>query len=77
MYAKRHTTSYLFTPDDKAFMADLQRRQVDYLVLDALEFSSTKLYQYPAIDKNRDRFESIFKLEDPPTYLFKFLPTAP
>ena len=74
VFSKRYTTGYRFTADDEEFLDDLKRRRADYIVLDALGYSSTKLYQWPVIERNIDLFDVALKLEDPLTYLFKVSP---
>ena len=62
------------TPDLEEQIEFLKRKQVKYLVLDQLGFSSTYNYLYPAIERYPNKFETHIELKDPNTYLFKFKP---
>lgn len=73
MYAKRPGTGYLFTSDDKALIRDLIEKKVDYVILDALGYSSTGLYLFPAIQKNAQYFPIVMQYDNTHTYLLRFL----
>jgi hypothetical protein len=74
LYANRRTVSYAFTPDAAELIADLERKQVDYVVAENLGFSSTRRYLLPAIEQEAERFSVVYKREDPDAWLFKFMP---
>ncbi len=74
LYSKSYTTRYQYTEDDKELINNLAERQVDYVVLEQLGYSSTVLYLYPAIQKNPDKFEVVSHIKNPDTYLLKFKP---
>jgi len=73
LYSGTHTTGYKYTLDDQEFLADLELRRVDYVVLEQLGYSSTFRYLYPAIQKNPERFENVSHLPNPDTYLLRFI----
>ena len=75
LYANRRTVSYAFTPDVAELVADLERKQVDYVVAASLGFSSTSRYLIPAINQRAERFPVVYKREDPVAWLFKFTPS--
>lgn len=72
-YAKNvYAVNYSFTLNKEELIRDLIKKQVDYVVLDNLGYSSTIYYLYPAITEYPYFFTSILKLENPDTYLFEF-----
>jgi len=74
LFSHTFTTNYKYTPDDKELLKDLKSRKANYVILDQLGYSSTFRYLYPAIQNNPDNFELIAQLDDPETYLLKFVP---
>lgn len=73
LYSGTYTTRYAYTLDPDEFLADLEKRKVDYVVLEQLGYSSTYRYLLPAIQNNPDRFERALHLPDPDTYLLRFI----
>ena len=63
---------YLYTKDSEELIADLVEKNVDYVVLDALGFSSTYLYLYPAVQKYPHLFPVVSQYETTHTYLLRF-----
>lgn len=63
---------YAFSDKPEEVIADLEEHKVEYVVLDALGYSSTGLYLYPAIMQNQQRFAPVMQYDNPPTYLLKF-----
>ena len=74
LFSETYTTGYKYTQDSEDLIADLKERQVDYVILDQLGYSSTFRYLYPAIQNYPENFQVIAKLENPDTYLLKFVP---
>ncbi len=72
LYSNTYTTRYKYTEDEEDFIADLENRKVDYVVLDQLGYSSTFRYLYPVIENNTDRFKMISQMKNPDTYLLEF-----
>ncbi len=68
------TTNYKYTKDAEELLNHLKRKNVDYVVLDQLGYSSTYQYLLPAIQANRDKFVLQVQFKNPDTYLFKFMP---
>jgi hypothetical protein len=58
--------------DDKEVLQFFRDNNVDYVVIEQLGFSSTAKYLVPAVQKNMDKFEIVYQLKDPDTYLLKF-----
>lgn len=58
--------------DDKEVMQFFRDQQVDYVVIEQLGFASTGKFLVPAVQKNMDKFEIVYQLKDPDTYLLKF-----
>jgi hypothetical protein len=69
-----YTSTYTYANDTEALIEDLKRRKADYVVLDNLGYRQTYEYLLPAINSNKDKFQVVFKLENPDTYLLKFNP---
>ena len=72
LYANRRTVSYAFTPDAAELIADLEHKQVDYVVTESLGFTSTWRYLIPAIQQQTEQFVVIHIWDRPPTRLLKF-----
>lgn len=70
--SETYTTNYKYTPDDQLLLKDLEDRQVDFVVVDQLGYSSTYRYLYPAVEKNQQRFGVVEVIKNPDTYLLKF-----
>ena len=71
LYSNSYTINHKYTTDDQELIKDLIEKQVDYVVLDQLGYSSTSRYLYPAIQKNSEVFELIQERNNPETYLFR------
>ncbi len=72
MYSHRPGVVHLFTQDDKELIQHLIDKNVDYVILDALGYSSTGLYLFPALQKNAQYFDITTHYEQTHTYLLKF-----
>lgn len=73
LYSERPGCNYLYTQDDKELIRDMIRKKVDYVILDALGYSSTALYLFPAIQKNAQYFPIVSQYDNTHTYLLRFL----
>jgi hypothetical protein len=58
--------------DDKEVIQFFRDRNVDYVCIEQLGFASTGRFLVPAIQKNQDKFDVVYHLPDPDTYLLKF-----
>lgn len=74
LFSKKHVTNYQKTPDREAQIEYLKSKNVDYVVVEQLGFSSTSKYLIPAIDQYPSKFKIIKELKNPDTYLLQFLP---
>lgn len=72
VYSNQFTVRYKFTSDDQGLIADLEDRNVKYVVLDRVYGNSVR-YLFPAVQNNQDRFKVILKLENPDTYLLELI----
>ena len=63
---------YAFSDKPEEVIRDLEEHNTDYVILDALGYSSTGLYLYPAIMQNQSRFKPVMQYDNPPTYLLHF-----
>ena len=59
--------------DDKEVLDFFRKNKVDYVVIEQLGFGSTGKYLIPAIQKNMDKFQIVYQLPNPDTYLLKFV----
>ncbi|MEN8248839.1 MAG: phospholipid carrier-dependent glycosyltransferase [Bacteroidota bacterium] len=73
LYSNSFTTNYIYTNNNQELIDNLIERQVDYVILDQLGYSSTYRYLLPAVQNNQDRFKVVYKLENPDTYLLKLI----
>ncbi|MCG8474553.1 MAG: DUF2079 domain-containing protein [Cytophagales bacterium] len=72
LHAERPVTNYKYSKDDQEVIRDLVQKEVDYVVLEQLGYSSTGLYLFPAIQNNRELFTTRASLQNPNTYLLAF-----
>jgi hypothetical protein len=69
-----YTSTFKYSNDDQDLLNDLEKREAQYVVLDNLGYRQTYEYLLPAINNNKERFQVVFKLDNPDTYLLKFYP---
>jgi hypothetical protein len=50
----------------------LRKKDVDYVVIDNLEYTTTHRYLIPAIEKNPEEFTRVHSLKNPDTWLLEF-----
>ncbi|MEM6685721.1 MAG: hypothetical protein AAF617_08045, partial [Bacteroidota bacterium] len=74
LFSKKYVTNYQRTPDREAQVAYLQSKNVDFVVVEQLGYSSTSKYLVPAIDRYPNKFKKVQFLPNPNTYLMKFQP---
>ncbi|MBC8754793.1 glycosyltransferase family 39 protein [Kordia sp. YSTF-M3] len=74
LFSKKNVTTYQKTLDKEAQLAYLKNKNVDYVVVEQLGFSSTSKYLVPVIDRYPNKFKTIKQLQNPNTYLMQFLP---
>ena len=72
MYSKGSVAGYRWTADSDEVIRGLIEDKVDFVVLEQLGYSSTRLYLYPAIQKNEELFQPVVHLPNPDTYLLRF-----
>lgn len=72
LYSNRPGVGYRFTRDAEELLNDLVSKQVDYVIIDALGYSSTAYYLVPAIQKFPQYFSPVIHYEDTHTYLLRF-----
>ena len=73
LVADRFVTTYRNTPDHGELLADLRAKGVDYVVVDNLDYTTTRRYLIPAIERHADRFRRVYALRDPDTWLLEML----
>lgn len=74
LFSKKNVTGYQKTLDREAQIEYLKSKNVAYVVVEQLGYSTTSKYLVPVIDKYPNKFKLIKKLENPNTYLMQFLP---
>ena len=72
MFSKTWVCNYKWTTDESELISDLVKRNVDYVILDQLGYSSTYRYLLPAIQNHQQLFTPVMHLTNPDTYLLKF-----
>lgn len=70
LYSGTYTTRYKFLSPEE-LIANLEKNQVDYVVIDQA-YGNTLRYLLPAVRKYPDRFQQVYHLDNPDTYLLKF-----
>lgn len=71
-YSKTYTSHYKYSLNDKELIKQFEDLEADFVVIDALGYSSTPRYLVPAIQNNADKFRLISKASQTNTYLFQF-----
>lgn len=74
MFDNRYTYNYPQTENDADYFKELNTNKINYLVVEQLGFSSTARFLVPMINKHPDKFKLIYKLDNPDTYLFEYIP---
>jgi hypothetical protein len=72
--ANRYVTTFKKTLDLEEQIEYLKSKDVDYVVIDQLGFSSTYRYLYPTVERYPNKFKIIKELQNPNTYLMEFKP---
>ncbi len=74
LYSTKYVTGIKTTIDTEEQIAYLISREVDYVVLEKLGYSSTGRNLYPAVEKYPHKFILAKQLRDPDTPLLQFVP---
>ena len=75
LHAQRQVLNYPYTSDTDGIMSFLDEENIDYVLLDGFSWTNTtRRYLIPAIEANRDRFQPIYRLKNPNTWVLKLLP---
>jgi hypothetical protein len=72
-FSERPSFNYKYSKDTDEVIRNLTEKNVDYVILDQLGYSSTSRYLYPAIKNNPDLFKTVIHLKNPDTYLLQFI----
>ena len=70
MYANKYTVRYKFA-DPQDLITHLESSNVEYVVIDQV-YGNTLRYLLPAVRQNPERFQQVYHLQNPDTYLLKF-----
>ena len=72
LFSRRKTVVYPFTTDSAKIMSFIDKKRVDYVLVDAFTWTpTTRLYLYPAVKENWRRFGLVVSTGEPKTYLLK------
>ncbi|MTI28795.1 hypothetical protein E1163_27800 [Fulvivirga kasyanovii] len=71
LYADTYTRRYKFAQDPKELIEDLEKHKIDYVVIDQV-YGNTLRYLLPAVRQYPERFEQVYHLRNPDTFLLKF-----
>ena len=74
LYSTKFVTGFKNTLNVEEQIEYLKSKNVKYVVLDQLGYSSTGRYLFPAMKKYSGKFKVIKQLKDPDTYLTEFFP---
>ncbi|WP_298512767.1 glycosyltransferase family 39 protein [uncultured Kordia sp.] len=74
LFSKKKVTNYQKTLDREAQIEYLKQKNISYVVVEQLGYSTTSKYLVPAIDRYPNKFKTILQLPNPNTYLMKFEP---
>jgi hypothetical protein len=78
LHAQRQVLNYPYTSDTDRMMSFLNEEEIDYVLLDGFSWTNTtRRYLMPAIGEHRDRFQPVYRLENPNTWVLKLLPPSP
>jgi hypothetical protein len=74
LYSNNYVIQFKKTPDLEEQIEFLKAKNVKYVVVDQLGYSSTYNYLYPTIERYPNKFKIILELQHPNTYLMEFKP---
>lgn len=53
-------------------LSTLKKNNIDIVIIDQIGFASTPQYLVPAVQAHMDRFEMLYTVPNPDTYILKF-----
>ena len=74
LFSQQFVTGYKYTQNAEEQIEYLKSKNVEYVILEKLGYSSTNRYLVPTIKKYPHKFKAIKKLPEPDSYLIKFQP---
>lgn len=72
VYSNRKSVNYLYSEDTKKVIEDMVKSKVDYVIVDALEYSTTYKFLIPAIKKHSNQFRESYSIGNPAFFLLQF-----
>ena len=72
LFSNKKSLNYLYSSDPDKVIANMVDNKIDYVVLDALEYSTTTNFLIPAIRKYINQFQQVYVTGKPEFYLLKF-----
>jgi hypothetical protein len=70
--ARRLVLNYPYTADTEEMMTFLAENRVDYVILDGFTWTGTTArYLVPAVMKHKDKFQAVYGLDNPQTWVLK------
>jgi len=74
IYSNKFVTNYPKSVSKEEILESFDQKQVDYVIVESLGFSSTAKYLVPALQKYQGKFKQVYKLTNPDTYVFQYFP---
>lgn len=71
LFSKRKCVGYKYSFDDKEVINQLRDRNVKFVIIDQLGFSSTPRYLVPALQKNKELFTVVYKTPKPENFVLQ------
>ncbi len=76
--ARRAVLNYPYTAMHQEMIDFMDRNDVDYVLVDGFSWTGTTMrYLVPAIQSHQDRFEPVFRLDNPTTWVLKMVELSP
>ena len=76
--ARRPVMNYPYTADTEEMMVFMAQNRVDYVILDGFSWTGTTArYLVPALQKHRDKFQAVYFVENPRTWVLKTVGLSP
>jgi hypothetical protein len=76
LQARRKVLNYPYTSEAARMMSFLAENGVDYVLVDGFTWTgTTRRYLIPAIEAHRERFQPVYRLENPDTWMLKVVQT--
>ncbi len=68
----RRCIGFPLTYDKRTIIESFYNNKVDFVVVSSIPYPHIPMYLVPAVKEYIDRFEPVFSIDNPPTYIFQF-----